>query len=135
MFFVRKGFGFIKPDDGEEEIFVHHSAIKGEGFTSLADSEEVEYELENCEETGKLRAVNVTGRGGAAVQGGAGRAGERARARNADVRAAALGPSQAEVWAAKKSFKNLKFKLKFPIARISNFLGLVLGWIEANICK
>jgi len=69
MFFVRKGFGFIKPDDGGDEIFVHHSAIKGEGFTSLADGEEVEYEIENSEESGKARAVNVTGPGGAAVEG------------------------------------------------------------------
>merc|ERR1719199_287765 len=69
MFFVRKGFGFIKPDEGDgEEIFVHHSAIQAEGFTTLADGEEVEYELETTPE-GKTRAVNVKGPGGAAVQG------------------------------------------------------------------
>jgi len=69
MFFVRKGFGFIKPDEGEEEIFVHHSAIQAEGFTTLADGEAVEYELETNPENGKTRAVNVRGPGGAAVQG------------------------------------------------------------------
>ena len=37
--------GFIKPDDGGDEIFVHHSAIQAEGFTTLADGEEVEYEV------------------------------------------------------------------------------------------
>merc|ERR1719453_2411299 len=69
MFFVRKGFGFIKPDEGgDEEIFVHHSAIQAEGFTTLADGEAVEYEVETGE-NGKTRAVNVRGPGGAAVQG------------------------------------------------------------------
>merc|ERR1719473_471318 len=68
MFFVRKGFGFIKPDDGGDEIFVHHSAIQAEGFTTLADGEPVEYEVEK-DDKGKDRAVNVKGPGGAAVQG------------------------------------------------------------------
>ena len=45
-FFVRKGFGFIKPDDSEEEIFVHHSALGGNGFKTLADGEAVEYEVD-----------------------------------------------------------------------------------------
>ena len=46
-FFVRKGFGFIKPDDSEEEIFVHHSALGGNGFKTLADGEAVEYEVDD----------------------------------------------------------------------------------------
>jgi protein lin-28 len=68
IFFVRKGFGFIQPDEGGDDIFVHHSAIQAEGFTTLADGEEVEYELETAE-NGKTRAVNVRGPGGAAVLG------------------------------------------------------------------
>ena len=66
-FFVRKGFGFIKPDDSEEEIFVHHSGLGADGFKTLADGEAVEYEVDDS--GGKPRAINVTGPGGGAVQG------------------------------------------------------------------
>jgi CspA family cold shock protein len=41
-----KGYGFIKPDDGGKDLFVHHSAIAGSGFKSLSEGAKVEYEAE-----------------------------------------------------------------------------------------
>jgi cold shock protein len=41
-----KGFGFITPDDSGKDLFVHHSAIQGGGFTSLAEGAKVSYEAE-----------------------------------------------------------------------------------------
>jgi CspA family cold shock protein len=41
-----KGYGFIKPDDGRKDLFVHHTAIAGCGFKSLAEGAKVEYEDE-----------------------------------------------------------------------------------------
>ena len=40
-----KGFGFIKPDDGSEDVFVHHTGIAGGGFKSLEEGKKVTYEL------------------------------------------------------------------------------------------
>ena len=40
-----KGFGFITPDDGGKDAFVHFSAIQGDGFRTLAEGARVEYEL------------------------------------------------------------------------------------------
>jgi CspA family cold shock protein len=39
----KKGFGFITPDDGSEELFIHHSNIAGQGFKTLHEGQAVEY--------------------------------------------------------------------------------------------
>ena len=52
-----KGFGFIVRDDGEKDVFVHHSAIQGEGFKSLSEGDRVEFEVEQGDKG--PRAVNV----------------------------------------------------------------------------
>jgi CspA family cold shock protein len=41
-----KGFGFITPDEGSKDLFVHHSAIQGGGFKSLSEGAKVSYDEE-----------------------------------------------------------------------------------------
>lgn len=41
----QKGFGFITPEDGSKDCFVHHSAIQAEGFRTLQEGAQVEYEV------------------------------------------------------------------------------------------
>jgi len=40
----QKGFGFIEPDNGDKDLFVHHSNIDGSGYSSLTEGQEVEFE-------------------------------------------------------------------------------------------
>jgi CspA family cold shock protein len=53
-----KGYGFITRDDGEGDVFVHYSGIKKDGFKTLDEDNEVEFDIETHEEKGD-KAVNV----------------------------------------------------------------------------
>jgi CspA family cold shock protein len=53
-----KGFGFITPDDGSADLFVHHSAIQSDGFRTLAEGAKVQYESEPGQKG--PRAINVS---------------------------------------------------------------------------
>jgi len=54
----KKGYGFIEMNDGSGDIFVHYTDIAGDGFKSLSEGEEVEFEISETEKGRK--AINVT---------------------------------------------------------------------------
>lgn len=58
MFNDAKGFGFIRPEDGSKDVFVHFSAIQATGRKTLAEGQTVSYEIEASEKG--PRAANVT---------------------------------------------------------------------------
>jgi len=69
FFNAEKGFGFITPSDGSEDVFVHFSAIQSDGFKSLGEGEAVEFAVEYDSNKGKSSAAHVTGPNGGPVQG------------------------------------------------------------------
>jgi CspA family cold shock protein len=67
FFNTAKGFGFIQPDDGGSDVFVHASAVEQAGLHGLNEGDQVQFELERDRKTGKLSAgqLVVTGQGAA----------------------------------------------------------------------
>jgi CspA family cold shock protein len=73
-FNTAKGFGFIQPDDGGSDVFVHISAVEQAGLRGLNEGDQVSFELEQDRRSGKLSAgqLVVTGQGAAPSRGGGG---------------------------------------------------------------
>ncbi len=69
-----KGFGFIEPDDGSSDVFVHVSAVERAGLSALQEGQPVNFELERDRRSGKTSAGNleVTGEGVPSSRGGGG---------------------------------------------------------------
>lgn len=57
-FSEEKGYGFIAPDGGGDDCFVHHTGIEGEGFNTLTEGDSVEFEMEK-DDRGRSRAIKV----------------------------------------------------------------------------
>ncbi|MET3597600.1 MAG: cold-shock protein [Mesorhizobium sp.] len=55
-----KGYGFIQPDAGGPDVFVHISAVERSGLSTLADGQKVNYEIEQDRRTGKSSAGNLS---------------------------------------------------------------------------
>ncbi|MFE1598000.1 cold-shock protein [Methylobacterium sp. ID0610] len=55
----QKGYGFIQPDDGGKDVFVHISAVERAGLRGLAEGQKLSYELQTDKRSGKVSAGNL----------------------------------------------------------------------------
>jgi CspA family cold shock protein len=58
-FNTQKGYGFIQPDEGGNDVFVHISAVERSGLRDLNEGQKITYELQEDRRTGKTSAVNL----------------------------------------------------------------------------
>ena len=54
-----KGYGFIQPDDGGKDVFVHATALERAGLRGLREGQKITYELQTDQRTGRTTAVNL----------------------------------------------------------------------------
>lgn len=59
FFNANKGFGFIEPDDGSKDAFVHISAVERAGMSTLVEGQKVSFDLVSDEKSGKMAADNL----------------------------------------------------------------------------
>ncbi|MDR5682641.1 MAG: cold-shock protein [Armatimonadota bacterium] len=60
-FSPEKGYGFITPEDGSKDVFVHYSAISGEGYRNLQEGQKVEFEVTQGQKGPQAANVRVIG--------------------------------------------------------------------------
>jgi len=56
---TQKGYGFIEPDDGSKDVFVHATALERAGMTSLAEGQKVQFDTEVDSRSGKTAVANI----------------------------------------------------------------------------
>ena len=56
----QKGFGFVQPDDGSKDVFVHISAVEAAGLRTLKEGQKISFEIVTDKRTGKSSAGNLT---------------------------------------------------------------------------
>ena len=59
FFNINRGFGFIQPDDGGKDAFVHISAVERAGFSHLVEGQKIQFDLVANARTGKMSAENL----------------------------------------------------------------------------
>ena len=58
-FNAQKGYGFIQPENGDKDVFVHISAVERSGLGSLHEGQKLSYELQRDQRSGKMSATNL----------------------------------------------------------------------------